>query len=248
MSSKAKKFSLIELIVVISIFSIIASLLQPALKDLISQSHQTECRYKLKQIGTIVMIYTQDNDDQLPGPCTGRIFAWERPSSMLQFVAEYADSEPFIQNPYFPPDRRLASNYRSYKQFMCPSNMDQTENDGNNVNNYFSRRVSYFTGNKYGTFRGTRYENHIYENYFGDGAAYDPITRIKTRKAFQPYKLSDIPDPSYKVLAFDYDIQQPSKNSYFSIAPIHEIGGGRNVLLFDLRFITQNSFTLECYD
>lgn len=244
----ANHFSLIELLVVFSVFAILASLLQPALQDLISKSRNTECRFKLKQIGTIVMIYSQDNGDQLPGPCTGRIFAWERQGSMLQYVAEYADAEPFIQNPYFAPDDRLARNYRSYRQFMCPSNINQTENDGSNVNNYFSRRVSYFTGNKYGTFRGTRYQNHTYENYFGDPAAYDPISKVKIRDAFQPYRIADIPDPSRKVMIYDYDIQKSSPSSYYSIAPIHKAEGGRNVLLFDMSFITQNSFTLECYD
>lgn len=248
MNKKRSCFCLIELLVVFAIFAILASLIQPSIKSMISQSRNTECRFKLKQIGTIVMIYTQDHNDQLPGPCTGRIFSWERPGSILQFVHEYAEAEPFIQNPYFSPERRLSENHHSYRQFMCPSNMEQTQYDGTNRNNYFSRRVSYFTGNKYGTFRGTKYQNHVYENYFGDGALYDQFSGERISDPIQPYKLSEVPDPSRKVLAYDYDIPEPSPSNYYSIAPIHDIGPGRNVLLFDLSFITQNSFTLECYE
>jgi len=227
-------FSLIELLFIIAIFSVLASLLQPTLTQLIGKSQNIECQLKMKQIGTIVTLYANDNDDQLPGPCTGRVFAWERNGSMLQFVAEYAEAEPFIQNPN-AIDRRLGRNYKSYRQFMCPSNMDQPDLAGNNANDYYSRRVSYFTNNKYAHFRGTPYENHAYVNYFGD---------IETL----PMRISDIPDPDRKVLIFDYDIPKGNPNPYFSIAPVHNNGGGRNALIFDLSFITQNSYTWECYD
>jgi len=59
-------FTLVELLVVVSIVAILASLLLPALAGARNRSHQAFCLNNLRQLNLGVILYTSDNDDKLP--------------------------------------------------------------------------------------------------------------------------------------------------------------------------------------
>jgi len=60
-------FTLIELLVVIAIIAILAAILFPVFAQARDKARQTACLSNMKQIGTGLMMYTQDYDEALPG-------------------------------------------------------------------------------------------------------------------------------------------------------------------------------------
>ena len=67
---KTRGFTLIELLVVIAIIAILAAMLLPALQSARERGRRGSCISNLKQIGTALMQYAQDNREKNPvGKC-----------------------------------------------------------------------------------------------------------------------------------------------------------------------------------
>ena len=83
-------FTLIELLVVIAIIAILAAILFPVFAQAREKARQTSCLSNLKQIGTGLMMYSQDYDEELPP-------AWIGPS--FPGLARWMDVvQPYIKN------------------------------------------------------------------------------------------------------------------------------------------------------
>ena len=61
-----QNFTLVELLIVIAIIGVLASLLVPALKSARGAARQATCINNQKQIGLAIMMYTDDNDQSIP--------------------------------------------------------------------------------------------------------------------------------------------------------------------------------------
>lgn len=64
--SRRNGFTLIEMLVVVAIISILASLLMPALSRSLNMAKQITCNSNLKQLGVVYQIYAGDYTDTLP--------------------------------------------------------------------------------------------------------------------------------------------------------------------------------------
>jgi len=72
--SKPKAFTLIELLVVISIIALLIALLLPTLQRVRAQARAAVCQTKLKQWGTILNIYVEENRGRLPSVFDAQLF------------------------------------------------------------------------------------------------------------------------------------------------------------------------------
>ena len=72
--SKKKAFTLIELLVVIAVIALLLALLLPALQKARKQARAVVCQANLKQWGSVLALYTEDNEGLLPHGMGGALW------------------------------------------------------------------------------------------------------------------------------------------------------------------------------
>lgn len=106
-----RAFTLVELLVVISIIALLLSILMPSLQKARKQAQSVVCMSKLKQLGLATSTYTTDNSNVLP-PAewnAGNLFYWD------SFLNKYLGSTTSW------------TQIKQTKYFSCPSASSQSK-------------------------------------------------------------------------------------------------------------------------
>ena len=90
--STSEGFTLIELLVVIAIISILASFLLPALQRSRAKAHQAVCMSNMKQLGSALQMYFQENDSWFPYLVCNGVSAWNNFADLIRRFDSYVDS------------------------------------------------------------------------------------------------------------------------------------------------------------
>jgi len=90
---KKRGFTLIELLVVIAIIAILAAILFPVFARARAKARQTSCLSNLKQVGTAVAMYIQDNDEKF-----GRQYLYSGPNQTGELIYWTEAHYPYVKN------------------------------------------------------------------------------------------------------------------------------------------------------
>ncbi len=106
-------FSLVELLTVIAIIGVLTAITIPAIHKVRVMAHQTQCASTLRQIGSAVQMYANDNGGMLPGPLNAYQTGYYKDKSSAELVAH-------IQ-PYFAEQEWIGGGTLRAKNFICPA-------------------------------------------------------------------------------------------------------------------------------
>ena len=165
---KKSPFTLIELLIVIAIIGILASLLLPSLSRAREKSKTAVCLSNFKQSYFATNVFTLENKGKLPGPIWATMWPLYKKSSnrLASFIGIYAgyDSPNFDE--------------ATFDLFICPSytsTMDGTEINRTHMSSTFGR-------NEYGEF------------YFGKPEDYDSSYLVQVEEPSEETCLGEIDD------------------------------------------------------
>lgn len=137
-----RAFSLVEMLVVVSIIAILAFLALPALAKAKTRIRNSQCLHNLKQFGIGLHLYAAEHDDYLPEegsptPGSGRLRA-----GWYVTLPRVMGSPPYYEMPW----RTNASMPLPRSLFLCPSNSRRSTN--NNLFHYCLNEHVDGTGNR----------------------------------------------------------------------------------------------------
>lgn len=130
---EGKIFTLIELLVVISIIVILAALLLPALNQSREKAREINCVSNQKQMGSAMLMYTDDNGGVLPMYVTTTPPDWKWQTLLLPYL--YPGVSTDAKNNYMIDDcvpRPI---------FHCPSSIIKSDDHNYNARNNYGLNI-----------------------------------------------------------------------------------------------------------
>jgi prepilin-type N-terminal cleavage/methylation domain-containing protein len=94
-------FTLVELLVTVTVIGILAALLLPALGRAKDKAVRTHCLSNLRQFNLGILIYGGDNHDRLP-TLHGGLWPWDLPYSVADILLQNSVTRAVLYDPGFP--------------------------------------------------------------------------------------------------------------------------------------------------
>jgi len=203
---KKTSFTLIELLIVISILGVLISLIQPSMTKTLAVAESHQCKSNQGLIHRSTVLFTEDSGDKLPGPFWGgQIARFGRNNNTYNYRLNV-----FLM-PYLE-EKRDADNYRYQETFFCP-NVKQSDLTANE-----SLRINYFIA---------EWNKDLKDRPFGN----PPYRDVPQRESMA---MSEIPTPHLIQFMEDADYQNMywAPLSVVNEFPNHE-SSYRNRIFFD---------------
>ncbi|MBE7500730.1 MAG: DUF1559 domain-containing protein [Verrucomicrobiales bacterium] len=115
-------FTLVELLVVLAVIGILASLLLPALSGARQRAQATVCQGNLRQLGLAFQSYLQDHQDTFPAGAGGSAYG-AHPEDWVWWQNDLINGEPAMRDPRGGAIARHLAAY-DLRWFRCPADRD----------------------------------------------------------------------------------------------------------------------------
>ncbi|WP_052361549.1 type II secretion system protein [Geminisphaera colitermitum] len=152
---KSRAFTLIELLTVIAIIGILASIMIPVVSSVRNKARGAHCTSNFRQMGNALLMYIGEHKNTLPGP----VSAGQAVFYTLNSDGEITKTGGVLEYlfPYLnEPARPAGATYNSVV-FLCPSWVLQRSRDGVNISGLFISGQAYQADTEYmGPWGGTR--------------------------------------------------------------------------------------------